>query len=218
MKPLNNYLLLEKVTPVIEQLFKYQNLSHYFQSIYTFEDKKIKWSLVVKQLKPIIKRFDLKFPLTAMNDPLDFFDKLLMQMVNCPSFKKEHINCMHEVIYALLDTQAITISILFKLALIFDDGSGLSKLVMRKHNLVLTRRASIQLDKQSLQTFMDGYSDQLAKKYLDNAARTLCYFILHTLCNLYAPNEKEQLIKLIQKKIYFIYQKIEEERANTDPF
>lgn len=40
MKPLNNYPLLEKVTPVIEQLFKYQNLSHYFQSIYTFEDKK----------------------------------------------------------------------------------------------------------------------------------------------------------------------------------
>lgn len=138
-KPLDNYLVIQHTTPVIDHLFNDYDLTHQFQSIYTFIDKKKDWPTVLIQLKPIIEKFALNYPERSTDDVIDFFDQLLMQMIRCKRFK-DQIGVMHSAIYELLDTQTINITVLFKLALVFDDGHGLRKLVMRKRKLVLTKK------------------------------------------------------------------------------
>lgn len=101
--------------------------------------KKKDWPTALNQLKPIIEKFALNYPERSTDDMIDFFDQLLMQMIRYKRFK-DQIDVMHSAIYELLDTQTINITVLFKLALVFDDGHGLRKLVMRKRKLVLTKK------------------------------------------------------------------------------
>ncbi|MGL4668290.1 MAG: hypothetical protein ACRCWR_10225 [Saezia sp.] len=175
------------------------------------------WSTIKDRMSRIIHTFDLKQPETYLMGASDYFLCMLAQMKESSRFTEEQITHLEEVVHFMVNDEPATMDELFKMALAFDDGHGISLLKFervycyshkhkRQHytgeGLYATREAMFNVDMKDVMDHAELICKELANgNDLKEISYEVCVFIAHFLYNIRDLKIREALIKQVAKDL-----------------